>query len=303
MEFRQLTYFMEVAKREHMTDAADDLHVSQSSVSRSIYNLEEELGVKLFIREGRNVRLTPTGQLLYERAKQIHNLMEDTKREIKESLSPNTGTVRIAFPISMAAHTLPSIIYAFRKKYPEAKFEMNNALFNDLIGGVKKGDYNIAITAPIPNDKQDSQIKSRILFREEIVALLPLHHPLAKRKEISLLELKDDPFCILPESYMFHQLVLDSCRNAGFEPEIAFEGTDIDALKGLVSAGLGVALMPEMTLIDNIPRTAATVRINDPVIHRPVGVIIPTQRQLLPTEQLFYDFLHEYFERLDQFRA
>lgn len=303
MEFRQLEYFMEVAKREHMTNAAEELHVSQSSVSRSIYNLEEELGVKLFIREGRNVRLTPTGQIFLERATQIYNLAEESKREVKESLNPYSGTVRIAFPISMAAHTLPSIIYAFRKKYPDAKFEMNNALFNDLIGGVKKGDYNMAITAPIPNDEQDTQIKSRTLFREEIVALLPLHHPLAKKKSISLLELKDDPFCILPESYMFHQLVLDSCQNAGFEPEIAFEGTDINALKGLVSAGLGVALMPEMTLIDNIPRTAAAVRINDPVIHRPVGVIIPTQRQLLPTEQLFYDFLHEYFERLDQFRA
>ncbi|MFC0016063.1 MULTISPECIES: LysR family transcriptional regulator [Allobacillus] len=303
MEFRQLEYFMEVAKREHMTDAAEELHVSQSSVSRSIYNLEEELGVKLFIREGRNVRLTPTGQIFLERATQIYNLAEESKREVKELLNPYSGTVRIAFPISMAAHTLPSIIYAFRKKYPNAKFEMNNALFNDLIGGVKKGDYNMAITAPIPSDEQDVQIKSRTLFREEIVALLPLHHPLAKRKSISLLELKDDPFCILPESYMFHQLVLDSCQNAGFEPEIAFEGTDIDALKGLVSAGLGVALMPEMTLIDNIPRTATTVRINDPVIHRPVGVIIPTQRTLLPTEQLFYDFLHEYFERLDQFRA
>lgn len=115
MEFRQLEYFMEVAKREHMTDAAEELHVSQSSVSRSIYNLEEELGVKLFIREGRNVRLTPTGQIFLERATQIYNLAEESKREVKESLNPYSGTVRIAFPISMAAHTLPSIIYAFRK--------------------------------------------------------------------------------------------------------------------------------------------------------------------------------------------
>ncbi|MGM8216487.1 LysR family transcriptional regulator [Bacillaceae bacterium W0354] len=302
MEFRQLKYFIEVAKREHMTEAADALHVAQSSVSRSIYNLEQELGVNLFIREGRNVRLTPIGRLFYERASQITHLMEESKREINEFLNPNKGTVRIAFPVSMAAHTLPSIIYAFRKKYPEAKFEMNNALFNDLIGGVKNGSYNIAITAPIPDDSKDSSIKSHVLFHENIVALLPLRHPLAKQKKINLLELKNDPFCVLPDNYMFHQLVLRSCKQVGFEPNIAFEGKDIDALKGLVSAGLGVALIPEMTLIDNTPRTTVAVKISHPNINRPVGVITPTQRSLLPTEQLFYDFLKEYCARLDQFR-
>src|SRR5690625_2093019 len=164
MEFRQLIYFIEVTKKEHMTEAAYDLHVSQSSISRSITQLEEELGVNLFIREGRNVRLTPTGQLSLDRAQQIVRLVEESKREINEHLNPMKGTVRIAFPISMASYTLPSIIYAFRKKYPDAKFEMNNASFNERIQGVKKGDYNIAITAPVPSDQGDTSIKSRVLF-------------------------------------------------------------------------------------------------------------------------------------------
>ena len=103
METRQIQYFLEVAKREHVTEAAVALHVAQSSVSRQIFNLEEELGVKLFIREGRSVKLTPLGRIFYERMKQVWYLMEDAKREVEENLNPEKGTVRIAFPISMAA--------------------------------------------------------------------------------------------------------------------------------------------------------------------------------------------------------
>ncbi|OLS40036.1 LysR family transcriptional regulator [Bacillus sp. MRMR6] len=301
METRQIQYFLEVAKREHVTEAAEALHVAQSSVSRQIFNLENDLGVELFIREGRSVKLTPLGRIFYERVKQIWNMMEDAKREVEEHLKPEKGTVRIAFPISMAAHTLPSIIYAFRTRYPEAKFQMSNALYYDLIDGVVNGEFNLAMIAPMPNHEKETKIKGATLFTENIVALIPLHHPLADRKSIRLRDLKDDPFCVLPEGFVFREQVVQACNDAGFSPQIALEGKDIDALKGLVSAGLGVALMPEMTLVDNTPRSTVMKPISDANLTRTVGVIFPTQRKLLPTEVLFYNFLLETYERLNEF--
>ncbi|MCE4047979.1 MULTISPECIES: LysR family transcriptional regulator [Bacillaceae] len=302
METRQIQYFLEVAKREHVTEAADALHIAQSSVSRQIFNLEEELGIELFIREGRRVKLTPLGKIFFERMKQVWNMMEDAKREVKEYLDPEKGTVRIAFPISMAAHTLPSIIYAFRTRYPEAKFQMSNALYYDLIDGVIKGDFNLAMMAPMPNQEKEPKIKGATLFTENIVALVPNHHPLANRASIRLRDLKDEPFCVLPEGFVFREQVVQACKDAHFSPSIAFEGKDIDALKGLVSAGLGVALMPEMTLVDNTPRSTVIIPIADSNLTRTVGVIYPTQRKLLPTEELFYDFLLETYERLNEFK-
>ncbi|RAS80899.1 LysR family transcriptional regulator [Priestia endophytica] len=302
METRQIQYFLEVAKREHVTEAADILHVAQSSVSRQIFNLENELGVKLFIREGRRVKLTPLGKIFFERMKQVWNMMEDAKREVEEHLNPERGIVRIAFPISMAAHTLPSIISSFRTRYPEAKFQMSNALYYDLIDGVITGEFNLAMIAPMPDQEKEKKIKGATLFTENIVALIPIHHLLSDRKSIRLRELKDDPFCVLPEEFIFRKQVVEGCNDAGFSPQIAFEGKDIDALKGLVSAGLGVALMPEMTLIDNTPRSTVMIPISDANLTRTVGVIYPTQRKLLPTESLFYDFLLETYERLNEFR-
>ena len=302
METRQIHYFLEVAKREHVTEAAEALHVAQSSVSRQIFNLENELGVELFLREGRSVKLTPLGWIFFERMKQVWNMMEDAKREVKEYLKPEKGTVRIAFPISMAAHTLPSIIYAFRTRYPEAKFQMSNALYDDLIDGVVNGEFNLAMIAPMPKQEREDKIKGSTLFTENIVALLPLHHPFSDQKSIRLRDLKNASFCVLPAGFKFREQVVQACKDVGFSPQIAFEGKDIDALKGLVSAGLGVALMPEMTLVDNTPRSTVVIPLTDATLTRTVGVIYPTQRKLLPTEALFYDFLLETYERLNEFR-
>ncbi|MCZ8517932.1 MULTISPECIES: LysR substrate-binding domain-containing protein [Paenibacillus] len=300
MEIRQMRYFMEVAMREHVTEAANALHVAQSSVSRQIFNLESELGVDLFIREGRRVKLTPIGRIFLERVKQAMNMINEAEREVKEYLEPEKGTVRIAFPISLAAHVLPTAIYAFRRRYPEANFQMRQALYRDLIDGVIDGEFNLAMIAPVPGEEK--KIEQKILFTENIVALLPVHHPLANRSTIQLRELKDVPFVTLREGTVFRKIALNACNELGFVPKIAFEGDDIDALKGLVSAGLGVALMPEVTLVDNVPQSTVKIPIVDPYVTRTIGVIRPTQRKLLPTEQLFYHFLTEFYAQVQYFR-
>jgi LysR family transcriptional regulator, transcription activator of glutamate synthase operon len=295
MEIRQMRYFMEVAKREHVTEAAKALHVAQSSVSRQLINLESELGVDLFVHEGRRVKLTPIGRIFLERVEQAMNMIHEAERGVKEYLEPEKGTVRIAFPISMAAHVLPTAIFAFRQRYPETKFQMRQGLYQDLIDGVISGDFNLALIAPVP--EEETRIQGKVLFTENIVALLPAQHPLANRPALQLQELKDVPMVTLPEGTIFRKLVLRACLKLGFAPVIAFEGDDIDALKGLVSAGLGCALMPEVTLMDSLPRATVKIPVVNPGVTRTIGVICPAQRKLLPTEELFYNFLSEFYSK------
>src|SRR4051794_8126592 len=108
MELRQIQYFIEVAKREHVTEAAVSLHVAQSAVSRQIVNLEAELGVDLFIREGRNVKLTPIGRTFLEHMEEAMKVIDNATREVQEYLDPERGVIRIGFPSSLAAYTLPT---------------------------------------------------------------------------------------------------------------------------------------------------------------------------------------------------
>lgn len=300
MELRQIKYFIEVAKREHVTEAAEALHVAQSAVSRQISNLEEELGVNLFIREGRNVKLTPIGKIFLEHMKRALNVIDQAHQIVEEYTEPEKGTIHIGFPTSLSTYILPKAIFNFRKQYPDVKFELHQGSYNDLLQSVISGDINIAVLGPLP--AKSKKIKSTVLFTEDIVALLPSTHYLAKRSAISLTELCDESFVLFPEGYVLRDVIIEGCIRGGFEPEVNFVGEDMDSIKGLVSAGLGITLVPEVTLIDCLPRETVSVRIKNPQIRRSVGAIIPADRQLLPTERLFYNFIKDFFDRLQGFK-
>lgn len=299
MELRQIQYFIEVAKREHVTEAALSLHVAQSAVSRQIFNLESELGVDLFIRDGRNVRLTPIGKIFLDHMEQAMKVIENARREVEEYRDPEKGVVRIGFPSSLAHYTLPTVISAFREKYPEVKFHLKQGSYRDLTDNVVKGDIDMALLGPLP--KHD-KVKGTILFTEKIVALLPMNHPLAGKRELSLSQLQNDSFILFPNGYVLRDLIVNACQQIGFKPQVSFEGEDIDSIKGLVSAGLGITLIPEITVVDCLPRSTVMIPIVEPRVTRSVGVIIPKERQLLPTERLFYEFLKEFFYMLDSYQ-
>src|SRR5690625_920886 len=296
LELRQIKYFIEVAKREHVTEAANKLHVAQSAVSRQIFNLEEELGVDLFIREGRTVRLTRIGKIFLEHMERAINVIEDAKQVVEEYIDPEKGTFHIGFSASLASYILPTAIFYFRKQYPNVKFDLHQDSHHKLINAVIKGDINIAILGPLPTDKD--KIKSTVLFTEDIVALLPVSHPLANRSSLTLNELRNESFILFPEGFILREVIMDGCIQRGFRPQVAFEGKDLDAIKGLVSAGLGVTLIPEVTLIDNLPRATVIVPCIDKSLKRSVGAIIPKERELPPTEKRLYAFGTELFDRL-----
>lgn len=170
MELRQIQYFIEVAKREHMTEAAEALHVAQSAVSRQIVNLEAELGIDLFIREGRNIRLTAIGQMFLEKMEHAMDLIEQAQREIEERLDPEKGTVRIGFPSSLAAYLLPTVISAFRKNHPNVKIQLYQDSYRHLVDAVVMGNVDLALLGPVPT--KETRVKSEILFVENLVALL-----------------------------------------------------------------------------------------------------------------------------------
>lgn len=299
MELKQIQYFIEVALREHVTEAAHDLHVAQSAISRQIVNLESELGVPLFIREGRNVKLTPIRRIFLEHMQHAMKVIETAQREVEEYTEPDRGTIRIGFPSSLATYMLPNVISAFRESYPYVKFQLKQGSYHQLVDAVVKGEMDMALIGPVP--KHNKNIKTDILFVDEIVALLPSNHPLAENTLLKLSQLKNDSFVLFPEGFILRYIVVSACQFQGFQPKVSFEGEDIDAIKGLVSAGLGVSLIPEITLIENLPRSTVKLHIMEQQVTRTVGIITPSERKLLPTEKTFYDFIIDFFETVRKF--
>ena len=300
MELRQLRYFVEVAEREHISEAAEHLHVAQSAISRQIANLEEELGAPLFERVGRNVKLTPIGKTFLDHSIKALKAIDFAAKQVEEYLDPAKGTIKVGFPTSLASYVLPTVISAFKKEYPDVSFQLRQGSYKYLIDAVKNRELNLALLGPLP--PKDEAIDTTVLFSENIHALLPATHPLAKKETINLIDLKNDDFVLFPDGYILRKVAVDACRNVGFVPKVTSEGEDMDALKGLVAAGIGVTLLPESSLYDSTPRMTVKVHIANPSIRRNVGIIAPTTRELAPSEKVFIDFVSNFYSRLTRFQ-
>ncbi|KXG10776.1 HTH-type transcriptional regulator GltC [Anoxybacillus sp. P3H1B] len=300
MELRQLKYFVEVAKREHVSETAEVLHVAQSAISRQIANLEAELGVQLFERDGRNVRLTPVGRYFLPHAETVLRAVDHAKQQIDEYLDPEQGTIKIGFPSSLASHTMPMVISAFKERHPNVKFHLRQGSYRFLIEAVKKREIDLAFLGPVPTEEKG--IKKEILFIESFAVLLPQNHRFAKKESLLLNELRHEPFVTFPAGYILHKIVLDACKQAGFSPIISSEGEDLDAIKGLVSAGIGVTLLPENTFYDTMPRFTVKIPISMPDVKRNVGIILSDYHEPAPSVKVFYEFVKQFFSVLERYK-
>ncbi|MFF2481574.1 LysR family transcriptional regulator [Paenibacillus sp. NPDC058071] len=293
MELRQLYYFVKVAKKEHVTQAAEELHVAQSAVSRQIHQLEEELGVKLFLQKGRNLQLTPVGQLFLKRAEVILADLERMVVEIHEFLDPERGEIRLGFPHSLGVSLIPQVVAAFRKKHPNVKFRFKQGMYPTLIRDMVQGEIDLAFISPFP-DEHD-QVSGQVLLTEELYAILPPGHRLSNKERIDLADLKDETFVLFSEGYSLRPIVWEACLKAGFTPKIGFEGEETETIRGLVAAGMGVSLLPEMALHHGGALQPAKIRVENPKVTRTIGIIHRSGEKLPLVAKVFHGFLTNHF--------
>nr|WP_255654877.1 LysR family transcriptional regulator [Cohnella sp. REN36] len=291
---RQLQYFVQVARLQHVTKAAEELHVAQSAVSRQIHRLEEELGVRLFMQRGRNVQLTPVGQLFLKRAETILHDLDRAVTEIHEFLDPEVGEIRLGFPHSLGIHLIPQVIASFRKLHPNVKFRFRQGMYPSLIRDVVEAEIDLAFISPFP--ERHEQVTGEVLLTEDLYAILPPNHVLATEDSIHLNQLKDDTFVLFSNGYSLRPLVWDACRSAGFVPIIGFEGEETDTIRGLVAAGMGVSLLPEMALYHTGSMMPAIVRVREPRVTRTIGLIRRAGEKPATVVQLFHTYLIDYFK-------
>jgi len=242
MELLQLQYFLAVARLEHMTEAARSLHVTQSSLSKTIQRLEEDLGVPLFDRTGRNLRLNEFGRRFLRRAERALFELEQGKQEIGDLLSPEHGTIELAVT---NASTLPSILREFRKKHPQIHFHVQMLTTQEMVTLLRRGEVDFCLSSP---PIQGDDIECQIVFNDPILVAVPNGHRLAKRSSVSLTELKDEWFVGVKRGYYTRDLVDFVCNSVGFAPTYVYEGNEPARLSALVEAGIGIAFIPSTAM-------------------------------------------------------
>jgi DNA-binding transcriptional LysR family regulator len=262
----RLAYFAGVARTEHVTRAAQEMNVPQSTLSRAMVRLEQDLGVELFARRGRTVALTPAGRTFLTSVERALAEIERAAEEVRADADPTTGKVAFGFLHTMGTETVPGLIRAFRADHPRVRFALVQNYGEAMIERMRAGELDLCLTSPVP-DAPD--LVARRLDEQKIRLVVPADHRLATRKRVRLAEAADESFVTLEPGYGLRRITDALCAEAGFRPKVAFEGEEAETLRGLVAAGLGVALLPPPA----VPRPGvAELTVTAPRAVREIGV-------------------------------
>ncbi|MGW6056443.1 LysR family transcriptional regulator [Streptomyces sp. NPDC055189] len=237
----RLAYFAGVARTEHVTRAAQEMQVPQSTLSRALVRLEQDLGVDLFARHGRTVSLTPAGRTFLASVERALGEVERAAESVRADADPASGKVAFGFLHTMGSETVPGLIRAFRADHPRVRFSLVQNYGEAMIERLRAGELDLCLTSPVP-DAPD--LVARRLDEQRLRLVVPEEHRLAVRKRVRLAEAAEEAFVTLEPGYGLRRITDDLCQEAGFKPRIAFEGEEAETLRGLVAAGLGVALLP-----------------------------------------------------------
>lgn len=248
MELRQLRYFLAVAEELHFTRAAERLCIGQPPLSYNIQQLEEELGVSLFLRTKRSVQLTDAGRQLMKKAYELLQLADQTKRLAQQLSKGEVGELNIGFTSSTPLTELFSeLIQKHRQAFPSVRLIFKEMSTAKQLAALEKGELDLGFLRPaFSNNLETSALEFIHLRTDPLMVALPKSHPLIDRQEIYLKELMHEEFVMYPAvagTSIYKQIYM-LCANDGFMPNVVQEAAEASTLIGLVAAGIGITILP-----------------------------------------------------------
>lgn len=265
MELYQLNYFVELARQGNFTRAAARLNLAQPALSQQMHKLEEELGAPLFIRGRRQTLLTAAGEAFFPRAQALLAMAETARLTVAEVAQLRRGRLTVATIPSISGCWLPDVIRRFRQMHPFIELALAEESSQKVADLVERGTAEIGfLQLPASRDAFDVHE----LIREPFVALVPAHHTLAGKKSIRLAQLREESFVLYKGKA--RDVALEACLSAGFEPRVACESGELETIRALVAAGLGVAVLPRLATESSL-KSLAVLQLRDPKVERKLG--------------------------------
>ena len=283
MELLQLKYFLAVAESEHMTNTAKQLHIAQPALTQSIHRLEQELGVSLFERAGRGIRLSPAGAYVRDRVKPAMETLEDVARDVQLFQQGEQGVVRVG--VHAASGVAIDGIAAYSELNPHVSF--------DVTQDERERHRDVIVTTITPRGSSTVEnAVEKTPFSERIGIVVPASSALGDTA--SLADFANERFIALAGSRRFREVCDTFCARRAFTPHIAFESDNPLVVKKMIGLGLGVGFWPDHSWGDLDPKSCRLVHLQDPEFTRDV-IVAKTSRCTPDSEaQRFYDFLLDY---------
>ena len=246
VELRQLEYFYNVGAFENFTRAAQELQVSQPSVTKAIKSLESELQLTLIDRSQKRISLTKEGEMLLKHAKKI---MQDVERAIKEMnkfKKQKDTIIKFGLPPMVEAYLFPNFFVKFQAAYPDIELDIQE--FNDsteIQQKLKEGTLDFGIIFNAINKKRKLSIK---LLSDEFSLCLPKDHRLANKNKITFADLKDEKFILQQSGTYQHKKICELCAKCGYSPNVLLCTSQLKTIKQLVTNGAGISILPNFVL-------------------------------------------------------
>ncbi len=279
MELNALRQFLVVSRLEHLSRAAEELRVAQPSLSRTIARLEAELGVPLFDRSGR-LRLNDTGRIFRDHVERALGELEAGRRAVTEATTQGLGAVRLA---SETFLTLTAPLAAFKRSHPAAEIQLHWSPPEDMARRLRAQEIDLCVASqPIHHPG----LQSARLFEDEVGAAVPLDHPLASRASVTIDELADQSFVTARSGHWLRRLLDRLFAAHGLTPKIVCESDEHSAISDLISAGLGIGLVPAYARRSTTRAPLAWIPIDDPGSRRTVNLYWATDGHLSTAARL-----------------
>ncbi|SFE57564.1 DNA-binding transcriptional regulator, LysR family [Paenibacillus catalpae] len=270
MDIRHLQYFVEAARFQSFTKAAQSLYITQPTISKMIKNLEEELGVVLFERSGKRIALTDAGSILLTQAQQMVLSFSQMNSRLSELMELKVGHIRIGLPPMVGVTFFPRIIGKFREKYPKITMQLFEHGAKKVEADVGSGELDIGVILLPTNEEK---FESFCFLRQNLMLIVPPSHKLANRNEVSLIELKEEPFLLFHEDFTLHDRIIAECEKLGFLPDVVYKSTQWDFISEMVAANLGIALLPEAVCNELDQNRLRVIPLTSPIIPWHLAII------------------------------
>ena len=251
MQLQQLRYFVSVADTRHFTHSAELLGVSQPTLSKQIHRLEEALGAALFDRSSGGVTLTAAGETLLPLARQMVTDADAAHDAVREIVGLRRGRIRLGATPSLCTSLLPPLLRRFRTAYPDIDLLVHESGSQDLVADLVARTLDLALIVE-PDGGTDPALHTEPVLRESLVVASAVGEqpPAAPGELLHLTDLRDVPLVMFRIGYDLRDVTQQACRQAGFAPRLAIEGGEMDAVLAFVEAGLGLAIVPSMVLVN-----------------------------------------------------
>ncbi len=265
------------------TKAAEALGYTQSAISQMVRSLEEELATTLILRSRKGVTLTPDGAEFLPYIKKLHHAYSELMEKHAAMQGLQRGIVRIGTFSSVSCHWLPGLMKDFKARYPSVNFELHQGEYTSIAEWVKEGSVDFGFVNPVAV----ADLQTIPLKQDEMLAVLPNHHPLIAGEKVSLQQLASEPFILLDEGQFSEPLEFFKQNN--LQPNTQYRVHDDYTIMSMIEKGLGISILPELVL-NRINYNIVTKKISPPIV-RTIGIAFKNKKALPIVSRYFIDFL------------